>query len=111
MPRLPNGDRAVVDPRKLIDYCLSATHPVGKHKARLFASAIGITPDEWGLLHSALLKAAQEGDAVGTDRSPYGQKYEIRFPMLAKDGRTATLLSVWIIGSDEIPRLVTCYPL
>ena len=41
--RLPNGDKAVVDPRKLPDYCLSPAHPIGKHKARLFEAATGIT--------------------------------------------------------------------
>lgn len=37
--KLPNADRAVVDLRKLRDYCLSQEHPRGQHKARLFKSA------------------------------------------------------------------------
>lgn len=36
--KLPNGDRAVVDIVKLTDYCLSTTHPRGRHKARVFAA-------------------------------------------------------------------------
>ena len=39
--RLPNGDRAVVDVRKVRDYCLSAEHPRGQHKARVFKRAWG----------------------------------------------------------------------
>lgn len=33
---LPNIENAYIDDRKLIDYCLSETHPVGKHKARCY---------------------------------------------------------------------------
>lgn len=35
--KLPNADRAVVGLAKLRDYCLSPTHPRGRHKARVFA--------------------------------------------------------------------------
>ena len=108
--RLPNGDRAVVDPRKLTDYCLSPTHPLGKHKARLFADATGILLKDWQLLNAALLRAAEMGDVVLTDRTPFGQKYEITFTLAGPGGRSAIVLSAWIVGEDEIPRLVTCYP-
>ena len=36
--RLPRSDALVVDVRKVRDYLLSATHPVGQHKARFFAA-------------------------------------------------------------------------
>jgi hypothetical protein len=42
---LPHAERAEVDIRKLSDYCLSPDHWEGKHKARLFAAALGITTD------------------------------------------------------------------
>lgn len=41
--RMPNAERAVVDTRKLRDYCLSADHPRGRHKARVFQSVLGFT--------------------------------------------------------------------
>lgn len=37
--KLPNAERAVVDVRKLRNYCLNAEHPRGQHKARVFKSA------------------------------------------------------------------------
>lgn len=40
---LPNGDKGVIDERKLVENCLSANHPVGKHKAKLFKAALGIS--------------------------------------------------------------------
>ncbi len=41
--RLPNAERAVVDIAKLRDYCLNFEHPRGRHKARVFAAALGLT--------------------------------------------------------------------
>jgi hypothetical protein len=37
---IPHADRAVVDIRKLRDYCLNPLHDEGKHKARVFAAAL-----------------------------------------------------------------------
>ncbi len=43
--KLPNSDRAVVDIAKLRDYCLNPAHPRGRHKARVFAAALGLTAE------------------------------------------------------------------
>jgi hypothetical protein len=40
---VPHSENAVVDIRKLRDYCLSPTHDDGKHKARLFLSILKMT--------------------------------------------------------------------
>ena len=71
--KLPNGDRAIVEDAKLVDYCLSTTHPRGRHKARLFAAALGFTVHHAILLRTALLEAAKEGEAVETNRNNFGQ--------------------------------------
>ena len=39
---LPHAENAVVDTRKLRDYCLNPEHDEGKHKAALFAAALGM---------------------------------------------------------------------
>lgn len=38
---IPFSDRAIVDVRKLRDYCPNSEHDEGKHKAILFDSALG----------------------------------------------------------------------
>jgi hypothetical protein len=43
--KLQNGDRAIIPIGKLLGYCLNPNHPKGKHKARVFKSALGITAD------------------------------------------------------------------
>ena len=108
--KLPNGDRALVEDVKLVDYCLSLSHPRGRHKAKLFANRLGITASHAPLLRAALLSAARDSDAVPTRRNPFGQLYNIEFDCAGPSGR-ARLLSAWIIADDDqIPRLVTCYP-
>jgi hypothetical protein len=39
---LPNGENAILDLRKLEDYCLSTEHARGRHKARVFRDALGV---------------------------------------------------------------------
>ena len=53
--KLPNSDRAVVEIAKLRDYCLNPEHPHGKHKARVFAAALGLTADQAETLRDELL--------------------------------------------------------
>ena len=43
--RLPNGIKAIIPVGKLEDYCLNTLHPDGKHKAKVFGKALGITQE------------------------------------------------------------------
>jgi hypothetical protein len=54
---LPNAERAVVDIRKLRDYCLNPLHEEGKHKARLFMAALGMTDKDADGLRALLWQA------------------------------------------------------
>ena len=46
MAVLPDLANAKTDVAKLRDNCLNATHPRGRHKARMFLSALGITNED-----------------------------------------------------------------
>jgi hypothetical protein len=75
--KLPEAERAVIEPAKIRDYLLSTSHPVGRFKAPFFAR-LGYTTANWRRLEEDLRNLAISGDAeLGRD-SPYGQKYEIR---------------------------------
>jgi hypothetical protein len=107
--KLANGDRAVVDERKLRDYCLSPVHPRGRHKARVFASVLGIRQEDSALLRDALLQAARDGDATEGRINEYGRRYLLDFEMNGPLGR-AEVRSFWIIRAGEsFPRLTTCF--
>ena len=108
---IPNAENAVVDIRKLRDYCLNPEHDDGKHKARLFPSILGITPDNAEKLRQILLEVIQTHEAQLGRRDGFGQRYTLDFT-IEWQNRSATLRSGWIIEHDsEIPRLTTCYPL
>jgi hypothetical protein len=56
---IPNAENAVVDIRKLRDYCLNPNHDEGKHKARLFSSIIGMTAENAEDLGQILLEVVK----------------------------------------------------
>ncbi|MBI4604030.1 MAG: hypothetical protein HY721_18900 [Planctomycetes bacterium] len=107
--KLPNGDRADLG-TKLEDYTLDPLHRSGRHKARVFESALGITLRNSQVLREALLRAAANSDAaIAKGDNGHGQVYVLRFP-LATDKGTAAVLSCWIIRrGEDFPRLITCY--
>jgi hypothetical protein len=109
--KLPGGERAIVDIAKLRDYCLSPAHPRGRHKARVFASILGMTPADAEFLREELLHAAREGNAVLRDGGEYGDRYAVDF-ILVRGDRQATVRSAWIVSrSDSVPRLTSCFVL
>ena len=60
--KLPNSEQAVVDIAKLRDYSLDLTHKEGRHKARVFAAALGLTRNDADWLLDQLLAAARTSD-------------------------------------------------
>jgi hypothetical protein len=109
--RLPNADRAIVDIEKLRDYCLSSTHPRGRHKARVFITALGITANNAQELKQAILSAVTTEEAAPTERDEYGQRFVVDFS-LKRQGKEAAVRSSWIIRSaEDYPRLTSCYVL
>ncbi|MBD1870644.1 hypothetical protein H6F95_25750 [Cyanobacteria bacterium FACHB-471] len=111
MNLLPYAENAVVDIRKLRDYCLNPNHDDGKHKARLFSSILGMTADDAEDLRQILLKIVKAQEVRRGRQDAYGQRYTIDFT-LEWQNRSAIVRSGWIIENDSgIPRLTTCYPL
>ena len=109
--KLPGGAAAIVEISKLRDYCLDPHHPRGRHKARVFLSALGLGQGVADFLRAALLRAALEADAVPGEADEYGARYTVDFLMTHGD-REATVRSAWIILLGEsAPRLTSCFVL
>lgn len=107
--KLPNGERAFLDERKLASYCLDPTHPRGRHKARVFAAALGFSESATPILRMALLEAARESEALPAAVDEHGARYTIDFPM-AGPRRSARVRSVWMVRhGEDFPRLISCY--
>jgi len=103
----------VVEIAKLRDYCLSETHPRGRHNARVFRSRLGLTASDADLLRNALLDAARdrEDELLPTGADEYGRRYVLDFPMATAAG-SATVRSAWIVlVGEDVLRLCSCYVL
>jgi hypothetical protein len=109
--KLPNSERAIVDIAKLRDYSLNPSHDVGKHKARVFHAALGITIDDAVWLRERILQAARDEEANDSPPSLFGEKYVVDV-LIIRGARNAVVRTTWIIeyGTD-FPRLTSCYVL
>jgi hypothetical protein len=109
--RIPNADRAFIDFRKVVDYSLDPTHPVGRHKAVVFRSALGFAADHAPALCDLILRAALTEEARLGRLDEFGQRYVVDFQASTSFG-SARLRAAWIVRSDEdFPRLTTCFVL
>lgn len=101
----------MVDVSKLREYCLNPSHPRGRHKARVFASALGLHAGDAHELRDALLSAALVNEAVVSGHDEYGVRYVLDFYMSGAGG-SASVRSSWIVRTGEdFPRLTSCYVL
>jgi hypothetical protein len=109
--KVPNADSAIVDIRKLTDYCLNYEHPRGRHKARVFQSALGLTAINAAEIRDLLLRKVTSEDCAMGLSDEYGTRYTVDFAY-ARGGKQAMLRSTWITKAEEdTPRLTSCFVL
>jgi hypothetical protein len=108
--KLPKPECALVDIEKVRDYLLSSTHPIGQSKATFFVG-LGYRQTDWVHLHRDLLAIAQLDTATQGRFARYGNKYEVRAILVGPSGRSATVLTVWIVRhGEDFPRFITAFP-
>jgi hypothetical protein len=109
--RLPHGDRAILDIRKIEDYCLNPSHPRGRHKARVFREALGLRRSDSAWLREMLLAAARSNEASRDAVETWGTQWRLD-ATIGRQGKTAVVRAIWIVRTGEIvPRFVTCWVL
>jgi hypothetical protein len=107
---LPHYQNAVLAREKLEKYLLDPTNPVGKHKAIVFKRVLGFVQSDWDLLAKAILDELAYHEAVLGRRNHYGQRYNVTMPITGPNGRTADVLTAWIVDTGEdYPRFITAY--
>lgn len=107
--RLQNIHAAKIPAGKVRGYLLSPSHPIGRYKASFFRS-LGYEQAQWKVL-AADLQAFLTNSAERMETTEFGTKYEIRGRITGPNGRSARIVSAWIILDDEdAPRFVTAYP-
>jgi hypothetical protein len=107
--KLPRAERVQIDDRKVREYLLSRTHPVGRFKARLFA-AIGFDETTVTAFVTELRRIAESGEIDETEDMEFGRKYTVPGELRGPSGMTQ-VVTVWIqeTGQQHV-RLVTVRP-
>ncbi len=107
--RIPGADDAIVDPFKVLNYLLSPVHETGRQKARFFAT-LGYNRSNWTTFAAELRSHALSEKAQHTETAFFGTKYTVAQPVTGPSGRSAIIVTVWIVRPEERrPRLVTAY--
>jgi hypothetical protein len=107
--RLPGGETVRIDDRKVRGYLLSKVHPVGRFKARVFASA-GFTESAIDAFVAQVRLLAATGEVSGVEDTEYGRKYTVP-GALTGPVKAVQVLTVWIEEPGQVsPRLVTVQP-
>src|SRR3981189_1920164 len=106
--RLPRGDQAILDIRKIEDYCLNPSHPRGRHKARVFREALGLQRSDAGWLPDVLLKAAGSDEASQVTVDTWGTHWRLD-AAIRRHGKSVVVRTIWIVRTGEsAPTFVTC---
>ena len=109
---LPQYRRATIPREKLERYVLDPTNEEGKHKARVFKSALGFEQSDWESLKESILEELPYHEALADEVSQWGKSYIVVLPIRGLNGKTANVRTVWLFkhGTD-FPTLITCYVL
>ncbi|MDX2076396.1 MAG: hypothetical protein SFZ02_08180 [bacterium] len=109
MNKLQNPHKAIIPLEKLSEYALNPEHDEGKHKARVFKSALGLTQNDAPFLQKVIQEIIFTHEAKHESSNDYGERYVIDFELTTSVG-TAIIRTAWIIRfSEDFPRLTTCY--
>lgn len=105
----PNPDRAIVDLRKLEDYCLDSFHPRGKHKAKVFESALGLLRKDAPMLRDMILERIETSKCVEGSTDLHGARFSADL-RITVGKRSAIVATAWMIrDGEDFARLTTCY--
>jgi hypothetical protein len=106
---IPNAENAVLDIRKLRDYCLDMNHDLGGHTARVFRSVLSIDRSDADWLSEEILRAIANADARQTKQNSYGDHYAAKITV-TRQNRTAVINTTWIIRHNEdFPRFTSAW--
>lgn len=109
MSRLPQADDAVI-PQEKLRYCLDLGHPTGRHKARVFRSALGLGIEDVSALERMVRDGIARNEAAHIHTLGDGsQRWVVEWIVVGRLG-PLRFVSAWDFRSQtESPRLVSCY--
>lgn len=107
---MSNPADAVVEEQKLTAYVLNPDHEDGGDKARWFSAALGIQREDWRHLASQLRLGLPHSTPEEIRSTPFGLRYSVVTTVGGINKAVARVKSVWEIGPNAPPRLVTAHP-
>ncbi|MGQ0686146.1 DUF6883 domain-containing protein [Bradyrhizobium sp.] len=108
---LPNADDAILDIRKIEDYCLNPLHARGRHKARVFREALDLTRADSAWLRDTLLAAARTARVSPAGQDAWGAYWRFDTTIRRQD-KSAVVGTVWIVRTGNVvPVFMTCWVL
>lgn len=97
-------------PRSCATTSLDPEHPRGRHKARVFRSALGIGQDDWEHLREQILDAIPSATVATVRVISWGTLYEVPLLIEGLNGQTHEVTTAWIVErEDDPPKLVSAY--
>ena len=107
--KLPAGGDVLIEERKVLEYLLSRSHPVGRFKARVFA-ALGFESKNIEAFIVELRRIAAAGEVSEVVETSFGKKFIVPGDLKGPLGELP-VLTVWFLGrGQERARLVTVRP-
>lgn len=112
LKQLPNApDEIEVRTRKVTNYLLDLSSEEGRSKAKFFGQELGITANDWRFLHAQLIDALGKAsfEKVWLDKDGC-IRFKAHLAIRGRNGRTATVTTIWIVRPKERASLVTAHP-
>lgn len=106
---LPNAEHAQISPDKIEGYSLNPEHVSGRHKARVFESALGFNKGNADDLIGQIREGLTRNPAVLGRTDRYGQRFTVDMTIAGPKGSRVVRTS-WIIEpGSTTPRLSTVF--
>src|SRR5580693_5300883 len=111
MKLLPNFERAVVPVEKLENYILNMEHRQGKHKARVFKSALEIERRHAPILAELIHRSLERSPAERSESDDHGDRWTTWHEIIGLNGQSMIVTVAWIFkrNAEQIPVFISCY--
>jgi SPX domain protein involved in polyphosphate accumulation len=108
--KIPNSDRAIIEPSKLTEYLLNPEHKRGGAKAKLLRQ-FGYSLENWQQLESDIRKFHLVKDVNLITETAYGVRYVVIANLFTPVNRPLSVRTAWQIDKGtDFPRFITLVP-
>lgn len=109
--RLPDGELAWVEEKKIRLYLLNLEHEQGGAKAKFFLNR-GFTAEAWEEMGKALVAQATTNPLAKTMKTEFGVRHTVDCNCPTPDALDPCIRTVWEVSEEDVrPRLITAHPL